>query len=110
MDGSCLFHSLAFGLPASATSLRQEIANFIEAHPDTVIAGQPVHDWVLWESGSTVEDYADNMRMGGEWGGAIEMAVCSHLWAVDIRVYERTARGFFRICAFDVKSESKGVL
>jgi len=103
-DGSCLFHSLAFGLPgASPEGLRQEIADFIEASPGEVVAGQPIKEWVLWESGDNPGGYARRMRAGGEWGGAIEMAVCSHMRRVDIHVYERAADQFHRICAFDVQ-------
>jgi len=103
-DGSCLFHSLAFGLEATrASELRSEIADFIEAHPSEIVAGQALQDWILWESNKSPDVYAASMRKTGEWGGAVEMAVCSHIKAVDIHVYERVAGGFHRICAFDVK-------
>lgn len=103
-DGSCLFHSLAFGLEAThACQLRREIADFIEAHPSEIVAGQALQDWILWESNESPDVYAASMRRSAEWGGAVEMAVCSHIKAVDIHVYERVAAGFRRICAFDVK-------
>lgn len=50
-DGSCLFHSMAYGLGGtSATSLRRDIADWIAAHPRHEIAETPVSDWVRWDS------------------------------------------------------------
>ena len=47
-DGSCLFHSLSYGLRdgSSASSLRREVAAFIAANPSLVIADSPLKDWV----------------------------------------------------------------
>lgn len=102
-DGSCLFHSLAHGLaPTSASELRSEIADFIETCSDTVISGQPIRDWILWESGDDPRTYGEAMRLGGEWGGALEMAVCAHIKDVKIHVYRKIDRERFqRICAFN---------
>jgi len=50
-DGSCLFHSMAYGLGGtSASSLRREIADWIAANPRLEIAETPVSDWVRWDS------------------------------------------------------------
>jgi hypothetical protein len=73
-DGSCLFHSLSYGL-ADGTSasqvipqclihppppptlpcdgllqLRRELASFVLKHPDLEIADDPLKDWVAWDS------------------------------------------------------------
>ena len=55
-DGSCLFHSLSFGLQdgSTATSLRREIADFIEEHAELQIADSPLKDWVSWDSDLSV--------------------------------------------------------
>lgn len=102
-DGSCLFHSMAYGIPGtSATALRRDIASFIKANPNLDIAETPMKDWVKWDSGSTVAQYASRMAVSG-WGGGIEMAACSHLKRVNIHVYERGSFGSYkRISCFDV--------
>ena len=116
-DGSCLFHSLCHGLQGSnrcnssrlsAHSLRREIAQFIRANPDLEIAGDPLKDWVQWDSGKSVAQYARSMASGG-WGGGIEMAAFSRLKRVNVHVYERVPRGsaFKRISCFD-SSHAKG--
>ncbi len=78
-DGSCLFHSLCYGLGmSSAPSLRKEIANFIAKNPDLEIAGDPLKDWIAWDGGGSVSSYTRKMASpNGPWGGGIEMAACS---------------------------------
>jgi len=107
-DGSCLFHSVSYGLKStSATRLRAEIADFIASSPDMLIADNPIKDWVLWDSGLDVKAYAKTMRTGSRWGGAVELAVCAQLKAVAIHIYEKGARGFARISAFGEDTCSK---
>ena len=51
-DGSCLFHSLSYGLSGQignkqvSKELRMDIANFIRKHPEHKIAGIIVAGWV----------------------------------------------------------------
>eukprot|EP01041_Mallomonas_annulata_P010474 gene10474-21849_t len=101
-DGSCLFHSLSYGLRdgSLAHALRSEICSFIERNPDIEISETPLKDWVKWDAGVTVSDYARRMSRGA-WGGGIEMATVSRLKKVNVHVYERSANGFKRISAFD---------
>ena len=58
---------------------RREIADFVAANPEAEIAETPLRDWVLWDSNTSVARYADRMRTGSQWGGAIEMAVCARV-------------------------------
>lgn len=100
-DGSCLFHSLAYVLGStSASRLRAEIADYIAENPEALVAGNPIQDWVLWDTGKDVEAYAATMRTGSRWGGAVELAVCAQLRRVQVDVYEQRARGFARISSF----------
>jgi hypothetical protein len=67
-DGSCLFHSMAYGLrEGSANSLRAEICQFIVSNPSMKISDTPISDWVRWDSGTSVGDYAKRMSRGA-WG------------------------------------------
>lgn len=100
-DGSCLFHSISYGLRGSnATDLRAQIADFIAKNPDLEVAGNPIRDWVLWDSGMDVKSYAKTMRTGSKWGGAVEIAVCAQLKGIGIHIYERGSKGFARISTF----------
>jgi hypothetical protein len=100
-DGSCLFHSMSYGLRnCNAQTLRAEICSFISRNPNFLICETPLSDWVKWDSGLTTVEYARRMS-GGQWGGGIEMAVCSMLKACNVHVYERSGLGYKRISAFD---------
>lgn len=101
-DGSCLFHSMSFGLKdgSSASSLRREICAFLSKNPSLKIADTPLSDWIKWDSGGSVSSYTRRMS-GGAWGGGIEMAAVSIMKGVNVHVYERSSQGFTRISAFD---------
>ena len=107
-DGSCLFHSLAYGISggrasrSDASKLRREIARYMASNADLVIADSPLRDWIKWESNISTSAYARRMSRGG-WGGAIEIAAFSHLKKVNVHVYERFGRRgkFKRISCFD---------
>jgi hypothetical protein len=78
-DGSCLFHSMAFGLNrlgvkvGNARTLRRDIADFLMKNPNTKISDTPVSSWVKWDSGMNLQKYCGRMAHGG-WGGGIELA------------------------------------
>ena len=114
-DGSCLFHSLSYGIKdgSTATTLRREICEFIHANPATPICETPLGDWVKWDSGASCADYAKKMSRGS-WGGGIEMACMSRLKGCNVHVYERDSRtgGYKRISAFDfpVKPEQRKIV
>lgn len=100
-DGSCLFHSMNHGLKGSgASALRAEIADYIAAHPSEEVAGNPVSDWVLWDSGEDPASYARSMRAGSRWGGAMEIALCAKLRHAFIEIFERRPDHFVRIASF----------
>lgn len=111
-DGSCLFHSLCYGLNSQsgqrlrASELRKQLAGFIEQNPELDIAGDSIEEWVRWDSNSSAFSYARKMASSG-WGGGLEMAACSHLKGVDIHVYERSGAGFKRISCFDCPTRDK---
>jgi hypothetical protein len=115
-DGNCLFHSLAHGLceggnSVTAAALRAQLITFIAGNPELEVRDSTsFKEWVEWETGATVDAYCQRMRQSGEWGGAIEMAACSHLLGVRVLVHEREAAsflggggaaGFRRIHTFD---------
>jgi len=117
-DGSCLFHSLNYGLnqgglgSSSAQSLRREIASFLQQNPSLTIAGDTIEEWVRWDASSSVESYSRRMAMSG-WGGGIEMAACSLLKNVNVHVYENAMRScggeFKRISCFDSPNAARTI-
>jgi hypothetical protein len=112
-DGSCLFHSLCFGLGVrrggAAEELRRELARFVLEHPNLEIAGDTLEEWVRWDQNTSCQQYAQRMARSG-WGGGIEMAACSQYKKVNVHVYEQQQGGNFRrISCFDNPSAQKTV-
>jgi hypothetical protein len=105
-DGSCLFHSMSYGLKdgCTAATLRSEICQFIAAHPNLKICETPLSDWVKWDSNQSCSEYAKKMSRGS-WGGGIEMACVSNMKRCNVHVYEKSMTGYKRISAFDYPSE-----
>lgn len=103
-DGSCLFHSMAFGLRrvtkanVTAAQLRREIAQWVQQNASVTIAESPLRDWVKWDTGQSVQAYARRMMHSGHWGGGIEIAAAVRIKRVNIHVYEasRRERGAFK--------------
>ncbi|KAG0086918.1 hypothetical protein BGZ93_003335 [Podila epicladia] len=78
-DNSCLFNAIAYTLDPTMKSnirgLRQIVAQAIEANPDTypdVYLGRPR------------KDYCDWIRKDTSWGGAIELAIFSDHYKIEI--------------------------
>ncbi|KAF9119370.1 ubiquitin-specific protease otu1, partial [Mortierella sp. 14UC] len=78
-DNSCLFNAIAYTLDPSMKSnvqgLRQIVAKAIEANPDAypdVVLGRPR------------KDYCDWIRKENSWGGAIELAIFSEYYKIEI--------------------------
>ncbi len=111
-DGSCLFHSLSHGSSAEPLRLRHAIADFIESQPDAAVGGEPLREWIRWDSDLSPDAYAARMRGAGNWGGAIELAVFARLFGVAAYVYEAVpaAPGSFRrIASFRPPHETEQV-
>ena len=104
-DGSCLFHSMAYGVGSgcSARALRNEIARFLVHNASTRVAGTAIADWIKYDSRCSVREYAMRMNRGGTWGGGMEMLACSLLKGVSVHVYEHRGGAYKRISLFPAK-------
>mmetsp|Transcript_92006 Transcript_92006/g.177306 ORF Transcript_92006/g.177306 Transcript_92006/m.177306 type:complete len:514 (+) Transcript_92006:73-1614(+) len=109
-DGSCLFHSLSYGLSdkSTASSLRRDISGYIAKNPDMTIADTAIKDWIKYDSNDSVQAYAQRMA-GGTWGGGIEMAALTRMRNVNVHVYEKCREGYRRISAFDCPNARKTI-
>ena len=112
-DGSCLFHSISGGVnePAlNARTLRAKVCDFIVQNSDCTIAGNPLKDWIAWETGGrSVRQYATRMANKRTWGGGIEMACISIMLNVNVHVWEKDGKrgGYERISCFDRRRAKK---
>jgi len=114
-DGSCLFHSLCYGLKAlgtheNASQLRNDLAHFIRRNPKQEIAGDTLEEWVSWDSNSTVNAYTQRMAAGRAWGGGIEIAACALAKKANIHVYEKKGGEIRRISCFETPVTTRRVV
>lgn len=70
-----------------------------------MIADSTLKEWIKWDSNRSLNVYAARMARRG-WGGGIECAAFSHLYNVNVHVYERNSEssGFSRISCFDTEN------
>ncbi|KAI8807374.1 hypothetical protein BJ742DRAFT_679015 [Cladochytrium replicatum] len=77
-DNSCLFHAVGFALernPDAAPKLRKVVADTIAGNPfdyNEAILGKPVDQYMKW------------IQQPASWGGAIELAIFSQHYQVEI--------------------------
>ena len=98
-DRSSLFHALVAelagyssrgGRSTAPADLRQEVGDYVERSAETLVAGTPLKDWVMWDADLSPGEYAACMRQGSHWGGAIEIAVLATLKMTDVHVYNES--------------------
>jgi len=110
-DGSCLFHSLSYGLKGRShgRELRREICDFIDKNPDLEVGDNALKEWISYDSGGSVQSYTSQMA-SGRWGGGIEMAAFAKMKKANVHVYEKAqGGGFRRISNFECPGAQKTV-
>ncbi len=99
-DGSCLFWALGYYYDVQGPDLRRMLASYVGAHPDLLISGVRLQDWVRWELNMSLQDYVRALRQG-QWGGAVDMAVFNSITGSAISVWVRDGDRYRRIVHFD---------
>lgn len=84
---SCLFVSLGKLVGLTAGHVRTTICDYMERNLESVYQGMPLSDWIKWQQDSTPTQYIKAMRRSETWGGAMEIAMFTRLFKVDVHVY-----------------------
>lgn len=79
---SCLFNSLSAFVSVSPQKLRDEICDYIEANPTSLLPG--LDEKILL--GTDMNRYVAAMRQPGTWGGAIEIQAFCQLYDAEVHV------------------------
>eukprot|EP00931_Biecheleriopsis_adriatica_P065155 TRINITY_DN39788_c0_g1_i1.p1 TRINITY_DN39788_c0_g1~~TRINITY_DN39788_c0_g1_i1.p1 ORF type:complete len:318 (-),score=50.74 TRINITY_DN39788_c0_g1_i1:165-1118(-) len=110
-DGSCLFHSIAYGLRdgTSGDDLRKRVAEVIEDEPSLKIANTSVGEWVAMSAGKSTQAHARALYRGEVWGGGLELAVAAKIRRVNIHVYKQCPGGFRCITAFNEATAARTI-
>ena len=86
---SCLFISLGKLLDQPHTAVRHTICNYMHNNLDRTHQGMTLRDWIRWQrQAPSPAAYIRAMRSTAEWGGAMELAVATQCYHVDIDVVD----------------------
>lgn len=84
---SCLFISIGRLVNKPHRTVRSDICNHMEQHLQHTHQGIALCDWIKWQGMSPYPRvYIQNMRNPATWGGAMELAVATQVYGVDIVV------------------------
>ncbi|HIB78266.1 MAG TPA: hypothetical protein EYO58_11810, partial [Flavobacteriales bacterium] len=66
---------------------RKEICDYMQSHLEHDHQGMRLKDWIHWQLHSPhPNQYIQRMRQPSEWGGAMELAIATKVYNVDIVV------------------------
>lgn len=94
---SCLFNSLGRLLGQSGATVRAALVHYTATHLDATHQGMPVRDWIRWQDEGghgrdSVVRYLQTMRHASTWGGAMELAMATQCYGVDILVVDASRK------------------
>ena len=82
---SCLFAALGQLLGRPHHRVRHEICDFMAQNLHRPFQGTTVRQWIEWQ-GERPHQYIARMRGASSWGGAMEIAMATQLYHVDVTV------------------------
>lgn len=87
---SCLFNSLGHLLGESGAIVRSSLVDYMSSHLDDLHQGMRIRDWIRWQheghGNINVQQYLQSMKHAHTWGGAMELAIATQCYHVDILV------------------------
>ena len=94
---SCLFNSLGRLLGQSGATVRAALVDYTATHLDATHQGMTVRDWIRWQDEGghgrdSVARYLQTMRHASTWGGAMELAMATRCYGVDILVVDASRK------------------
>jgi len=86
-DGTCMFHAIGLPFDISGHYLRNIVCMYIERYPDSMLHGESLRNWILWDQNITLDQYVKQLRRG-QWGGSLETTLLASMLAIPIFVYQ----------------------
>jgi hypothetical protein len=84
-----MFNSVGHLIGKDPMKLRSDVVDYMLEHADMEWNGMTIAEWVQHSSerdNSTLQSYAERMRLSSEWGGCIELLCMSLMYSVSIKV------------------------
>ena len=83
---SCLYRALAHFIPGAKTEqLRGMLCEYLSNDPE--LGGGKASEMVPWETGISLQNYVQQMKNMGQWGGAIEIKAFCDLFGLNVKVH-----------------------
>ena len=99
-DGDSLFSSLATIVRSNKKIVREKIADWLRANPNTPLSQScTLSEFVMYETGEVWSVYCARMQREGTWAGLPELVAASQIWHRIIRVFENVGDGIFHLRA-----------
>lgn len=116
-DGNCLYRSLVYcvkdRLNITHNKLRITLAQWVVKNQKLEINGAEIAKWIRWENHCDVFSYCNRQkRPSQEWGGQIELCAFSHVYNVEINVFQFNTieKVYKRVTNFPTRSKTKSTL
>ena len=87
-DGLCMFHAIGKPLGIHGKKIKSMLQHYLRTNSHALISDVPIKDWIDWEFGISVEQYAKNFDSPRFWGGALDTMIISNLLGIPIFVYD----------------------
>ena len=84
---SCLFISLGRLMHLPHHTVRRQICDHMARNLDVLYLDMQIRDWIRWQ-GTEPSRYIAEMRQQHRWGGAMEIAIATQLYHVDVEVVD----------------------
>ena len=86
---SCLFQSIGKLIGRRHLNVRNDICDYMQHHLNSMHQEMTLRQWIQWQQQSpNAEHYIRNMRNTSVWGGAMELAIATKVYGVDIHVVD----------------------
>ena len=108
-DGNCLFHSIGCSVNLVQNQIRELVSKYILKHKNKKFNGLSLEEWIKMESEMSVEVYAQYILRNGEWGGNMELYVCSQVFKINLFILKRDINKYKIISSYVYENDAKNV-
>jgi hypothetical protein len=108
-DGNCLFHSIGNAVNMIQDEIRKLVSNFLLKNKNKKFNGLTLEEWVRLETDMNVETYSQYILRKGEWGGNIELYICSQVFKINLFILSKKMQGYKVISTYVYKNKARNV-
>ena len=108
-DGNCLFHSIGCSVNLVQNQIRDIVSKYILKNYKKKLNGLSLEEWIKMETDMTVEGYSRYILKNGEWGGNMELYVCSQVFKINLFILKKNLNKYKIISSYVFDNDAKNV-